>query len=42
MEPDPRVGITGAVLVGSANLTEHGLLHNVEMLTLADHCGHYP
>ena len=40
VEPDPNAGAAGGVLVGSANLTRQGLLHNVEMLTLADPSEH--
>ena len=40
VEPDQRAGIAGRILVGSANLTRRGLLHNVEMLTLADPSEH--
>lgn len=36
VEPDPNAGTTGGILVGSANLTRQGLLHNVEILALAD------
>lgn len=35
VQPDPDVGIKGAILVGSANLTKAGLLRNAEMLALA-------
>ena len=36
VEPDPLNENSGAVLVGSANLTKQGLLNNIEMMTLAD------
>ncbi|MXW42542.1 MAG: hypothetical protein F4X48_01275 [Acidimicrobiia bacterium] len=36
VDSDLLNGNSGAVLVGSANLTKQGLLHNVEMMTLAD------
>lgn len=36
VEPDLHAGISGAVLVGSANLSKRGLHRNFEMLSLAD------
>jgi hypothetical protein len=37
---DPSSPYAGAVLVGSANLTKRGLVHNVEMLTVAPESEH--
>ena len=40
VQSDPAVPAAGAVLVGSANLTKQGLLHNVEMLSVAPESEH--
>ena len=40
VQPDPAVPAAGAVLVGSANLTKQGLLHNVEMLSVVPESEH--
>ena len=40
VQPDPEVGVAGAVLVGSANLTQAGLFRNAEILALAAESEH--
>ena len=39
-ESESHSGMPGEVLVGSANLTEQGLFHNIEMLAMADRAEH--